>query len=206
MPRWLSDWRVWAGTGGGLALLAFLGRRQIGSAFASLASPVSISAGGLASGYDRTYQITATDRLWLARALLGEVAESGWESEARRIGGAAVLWALVQGYLYRGHRNYGSLTSFARGYCQPINPRWMVPGVDKCLVQPSACTPDRIARRQRLSAKSWESMPQQVRWLVEAWARGEVPNPVPGLTDWHANHWQGALVEVAGNWFGRKYG
>jgi hypothetical protein len=202
---WLHDWRAWVGAGGALALLGLVAfRRPLTRALASAVSPVAIDTSGLASGYDRTYRITATDKLWLGRALAGEVGESGWDSEVRRIAGAAVLWALIQGYLTRGHRNYSTLTSFTRGYCQPVNPRWMTPGVDRCADYPSACTPDRIARRQRLSSLAWTSLPQPLRWLVDAWARGEVPNPVPGLTDWHANQWTGATVQIGGNWFGAR--
>ena len=200
---WLRDWRVWVGGGGVLMLLA-LGTRRVVSAV-SAGSGTTIDRAGVARGYERVYQITPTDLLWLGRACIGEVNESAsaWESNATRVAGAAILWALLQGFLSRGYRNYGSLTAFARAYCQPINPRWAAGG-DLCLENQDACTAAQIARRARIAGTSWEALPQRVRWLVEAWGRGEVPNPVPGLTDWRAGSWAGAASNIGGNWFGAR--
>jgi len=201
IPGWLQSWKTWAGIGAGLALLG-LGGRRVYRAYT--VGNVQIDPTGLATGYGRTYRITADDRLWLMRALLGEVGESGWSSTATRLGGAAVLWALMEGYLLRGHRNYSTLASYARGYCQPINPRWAVAGADKCLEYPQSCTATQLARRARIAGWPLASVPSDLQQLVTSWSRGEVTNPVPGLTDWHASHWTGAVVEVAGNWFGAR--
>lgn len=122
------------------------------------------------------YQITQADILELARAGAGE---AGTNPQ----GVAAVLWALANHYMRVPAKRplYPSLGGFARAYCTPLH-----------------------AGRVH-STMPWSQIPQVVRETTTKWAKGCVPSPIGGRTDWRAS-WAGYnpsdAVNVGGNVFG----
>ncbi len=167
-------------------------------------------------GPGRRYQLTTEDLLWLGRALIGEVSEksSDWEEPGTWQGGAAVAWAMANNFMLLKARKridgqigtvrprFRTFLSLLKSYCQPINPIWADPNAGKCLERPEACTPRRIARRQRMRTKSWDNLPSNVKRLVLLWADGRVQNPIGEHVDWAAHQYSGAEINVSGNWFG----
>jgi hypothetical protein len=49
------------------------------------------------------------------------------------------------------------------------------------------CTPTRLSRRRDIQAKSWSNMPAELRFLVESFVAGRIPNPIGTRTDWLAS-------------------
>ncbi len=150
------------------------------------------------------YLLTEDDLLWLARATWGEAATSVQ-------GGAAVIWAMAQYHaliMGSGGRRpaFGTFAAMLRSYCQPINPIWASMEGSGCQRQPNRCTESHLARRRQITTASWESIPATVRQLVLDFARGQLPNPVPGAVDWNNLNWgdrsQIPVINVAGNYFG----
>lgn len=119
------------------------------------------------------YDITAEDRLWAARMLAGE---SGTDTTD----GAAVLWTMTQRFALG---RWTTLTALFRAYSQPINPIWAANG-SMCRVggryhgRPE-CSPERLARRARISSLNGDEIASPIRELVRRWDSGELPNPVP---------------------------
>lgn len=153
------------------------------------------------SGY--VYPITNTDLLWLAR-MVSPGAEGG--------NNVASLWTIASHHaMVRGT----SLTDTARNYSQPISPLWARGGT-KCgpggsaVGQPS-CSEAKLANRDRIAALQPADMPGA--WdLVQRWAAGQIPNPVPRATEWAdptvsasclaGSHGDCArLVLADGNWY-----
>lgn len=158
-------------------------------------------AGGRLRGPGVDYLLSNADLLWLARAVTGETGGQGGTSDA------AVIWAIAQNFvLVRGagdrRPRFAAFAECIRSYCQPVNPEWTSPTSAKCLQTPSACTADRIARRQTLQAASLASLPAGARNAVASFAAGTLANPVPDMVDWAAFSWNGAEVNIGGNWFG----
>lgn len=155
------------------------------------------------------YQITSTDRLWMARMLWGEVgrSDSAWQSGETQEGGAAVLWAMVNHYLTVGRKRdiYDSLGSFLQAYSQPISSRWADPGSDACRSNEAACSSDRTAFRQATRARSWSSFPINLRNLIDRFVAGQLHNPIGTRTDFRASgtgYFPSDTLTVAGNVFG----
>jgi hypothetical protein len=186
----------------GLAAKLIQGRRGRG-AMPDGRSPVTIQNRVMRGPTGATYTLTDDDLLWLGRAIYGEAG-------TRQRGGAAVAWAMAQNYMMTGPGGgprFAALPTFTallRAYCQPINPAWMDPNGPKCQRNPAACTERHLARRRSISGMSWESLPQSVRNIVQAFAEGTLPNEVPGLTDWATPRWAADNVEIDGNFFGAK--
>lgn len=150
------------------------------------------------------YTLTDDDLLWLARAVKGE-------AESNIAGGTAVCWALAQNFMLVGRRppRMTPFSRLVRNYCQPVNPKWDDPNGAACQRNPQACTPDKIARRRRLTTMPWANIDRPITDLVTRWAAGQVPNTVPGMTDWAAassGTWPGAQVNIGGNLFGVSAG
>jgi|GEM_PF-5027341 len=168
---------------------------------------------GVIKGPRSEYRLTDVDKLWLARALLGEVSESAarWQDSETKRGGAAVCWAMAQNFsLIRGPGDavprYSSFTLLLKAYCQPINPKWASSRTQKCREHPAACTERHLTRRRRVSTATLASMPAGLLDLVDQWVAGQIVNPIPGMTDWHARSFRGARVQIAGNHFGVSEG
>lgn len=154
-----------------------------------------------------TVEILHRDLLWLGRALTGEVGTWGRTAAQLREQRAAVVWALAQNLMLvvgSGNRRprYDSLAEIALAYCQPINPRWASIDAPGCAQHPEACTSERLERRRQVRALSWEALPEGTREVLEDFADGNLPNPVPGLVDWHANGYEGEVLTLGGNHFG----
>jgi hypothetical protein len=139
-------------------------------------SPVTISNRVMRGPTGATYTLTDDDLLWLARAIKGE-------AESSVPGGTAVAWALAQNFLLVGRRP-PRMTPFSlliRRYCQPVNPAWADPNGAK-----------------------WSAIPASIRDIVQRFAAGTLPNPIPGMTDWATPRWRADNVEIDGNFFGRN--
>jgi hypothetical protein len=142
--------------------------------------------------------LTDTDMLWLARALYGE-AGTGASQEHY----AAIVWALAQNMkLVRRPRLFTTFTAITRAYCQPVNPKWESLQSSGCVRRPDHCTEAHLARRRRIRTLQWSNIPANIRQVVDSFRAGTLSNPVPGLTDWKAGRWEGATVNMQGNWFG----
>jgi hypothetical protein len=133
------------------------------------------------------YRLTDQDLLWLARAIWGE-------ADTHRENGAGVAWAMAQYYATvlnrRGGRPaFSTFTALLRAYCQPINPKWASRDASGCRRRPDHCTERHLAKRRRVTGASWSEIPSQVRQLVREFAAGQLPNPVPRMTDWAAHDW-----------------
>lgn len=157
--------------------------------------------GGQLKGPGVTYVLTADDLLWLARAITGESGGAGGTPDA------AIAWAIAQNFvLVRGsggaRPRFPTFTACIRAYAQPVNAEWANAASAKCQATPSACTPERVARRQALQSTPFASLPAGARAVVSSFATGSLSNPVPGLVDWAAYTFPGASVQLGGNWFG----
>lgn len=137
------------------------------------------------------YEITWDDVLWAGRMITGEAGNEN----AASVEGAAVLWCMTSLLALRRGSSY---TSLIQRYSQPINPKWRADG-DFCVLggthpafrnnpRPDgsrnyhgtdSCSPDRLARRDRIQGLSWEDLRGDVQDLVVRWARGQVQNPIP---------------------------
>jgi len=168
-------------------------------------SRVYVANGVIVGPQGLRYTITSTDKLWLGRALIGEAGES-----PSRRHSAAIIWALTQNFALipssqGGIPRFQTFTGLVRTYCQPVNPSWAVPGEGKCLQIPTACTPERIARRARIRSLSWASL-GSVHGVIDAFVAGSLENPVPGLVDWTAREMPGGQINIEGNVFGIRPG
>lgn len=130
----------------------------------------STSQLGRIVGAGRSYQITSNDLLWLARAV---ACEGGNE--------AATAWTYAWRFIVKGWR--GTLADLVRAHSQPVNPIWDEASDERCVSNPSRCTPAQLERRARCASATWDSLPEQVRIKVLAWARGALGNPAPKATD-----------------------
>ena len=125
----------------------------------------------------QTYEVSDTDRVWLARSL--------WREGAPR---TAVGHTLLQRFASL-HPRYSTLTRFLRAYVQPINPQWFPTGYKhkrKVARLKKAGKHDRAAdeierarRRIGYARTPWEKIPQRYRELTDRLIAGAVPNPVP---------------------------
>lgn len=147
--------------------------------------------------------ITDTDALWLARAITGEV-----RADRPREAKLAVAWALANNLMLVARRSsstpprYSTFRALILAYCQPVNPLWRDPNGRKCREHPRNCTARQIERRQQLAVTPWADIAPDVREIVEDFRAGRTTNPVPGLVDWHASTYEGAVRQIGGNHFG----
>ena len=130
------------------------------------------------NGQERT--LTEEDKLWAARMVVGETGGDDPQSNA------AVLWSVLTRWLTKPSLQGMSWAQVMRAFSQPINPQWADASAPGCTRQPSACTETNLARRRQITSMPWSSIPQSVRDQVEAFARGRVANPIPGLNNFAA--------------------
>jgi hypothetical protein len=202
---------AWVRANPGLALAAASGA-FVGGWLAWLvyrAKFCGVFSRGLVIKGNEQYQFTQDDMLWLGRALLGEVTETSasWALPTTQRSGAAVLYALVNAYMLipAKRATYSTLSSYVRAYCQPLSSRWASSSASGCIASPNLCTPTHLARRARISSKTWAELPVFVRTLVEQFVRGCLSNPIGGRTDWRAEGFgyrPADPVVVGGNVFG----
>lgn len=147
-----------------------------------------------AAGY--RYRLTVEDLLWLARATQYEGGDH-----------ASTIWSYAQrAALYR----VSSFTQLVRGHSQPVNPAWDERTDRKCIDNPARCTEEELARRQEAATLPWTQIRPSVRAKVMAWARAELPNPVPRAVDFAnepvsrnfiSRHPDTVVIKRAGNWY-----
>lgn len=147
------------------------------------------SVGTITSEAGFVYELTEDDLLWLARAA---------KYEGRNE--VATMWALAQRFVEvreMGSTRYPTLKSLVLAYAQPVNPIWRRDGsmcrpggtwYDRCNdAGYCPCAENRLDVRDRAAT---DPVPDQLA-LARAWARGQVPNPVPRAVH-YATRW---LVE-----------
>jgi len=134
------------------------------------------------------YQLTPQDVLWAARSAFYEGGSP-----------ADVLWTETQRFTtMRG--SFSTFAVFVQAFSQPINPKWRRTG-EFCrpggkYAGTDACSPARLTRRDNAAMLSWATLykrnPELVA-VVLAWANGQLPNPVPRVTNFAdttvAAHW-----------------
>lgn len=162
------------------------------------AAPVSASElGQIRSKNGYVYQITPEDLIWLARSVQFEGGDH-----------ASTIWTYAQ--LQAKRRRSASLAGLVRAHSQPINPLWESASTSKCQQYPARCTPAMLERRRRARTTPWSSLRSTVRSKVLAWARAELPNPVPRAVDFADQTVSEAfirrnpgtqIVKRTGNWY-----
>jgi len=150
------------------------------------------------------YRITAEDRLWAARASDNE---GGLDP-------SDTLWTWTQRYsLPAFRRRYDTLAKLIKAHSQPVNPIWRRDG-SKCVpgsryYGTDRCSERRLARRDRAARMSFSETKPEVQRKVDAWAKGQLPNPVPRAVDFADEPTTRAflsrtpgsrLLKRAGNW------
>lgn len=112
-----------------------------------------------------TYQLTPSDLEWAARMIEGEGGDAG-----------AVLWTMAQRFALLHGDRFPTFRSLLQRYSSPINPRFNPCSAADVAAHPLDCSDAAQARRARRIASP--PSPEALE-LVQRWARGEVPNPVP---------------------------
>jgi hypothetical protein len=154
-----------------------------------------------------SFQLTPDDVLWSARAAAREDKDNP----------APVLWTFTQrGVLFKLLHSVPYLTTL-QGFSQPINPAWRRDGK---FCKPGGpyygkpeCSEDKLAARDWFANATWDQLQARYPKVVATtlqWARGELPNPIPGVTNFSAGsvaqHYltntPGArLYAKQGNWY-----
>ena len=148
---------------------------------------VYVQGGALHGPVGDPIPLTNADKLWLARAIVGE------SGGTNRRAAAAVTWAMAQNLMLVGSSppRMSTFTGIIRAYSQPVNPIWENRG-----------TAAQQARRARIRTLGWSSIPQTTRSVVDDFWAGTLENPVPEMVDFAAFDFPGSLVNIEGNIFG----
>lgn len=124
------------------------------------------------AGKTRNIHLDSKTALWVARMLIGE----GW----RGIKGSAVLWATINAYLLKPHRNF-DYQHYIRAFSQPINAGWLPGGHQykqaKIKGWNKSITPAKIRRRRKIQSMNWDEMPEGVKKLVNKFSEGKLEYP-----------------------------
>lgn len=127
------------------------------------------------------YTLTSDDKLWLARMMVGE----GADLEDRK----AQLWTIAQRFVFRAKRYERTIVKLVQNFSQPVDPEWRRDGV---FCRPGGeyagtahCSEAKLDRRERYATLTRSELREELE-LVEHWAKGHIPNPVPRAMDWHA--------------------
>lgn len=148
------------------------------------------------------YDLQWEDLLWYGRMLSGEAPPGTGRQEY-----AALLWCYTQRWanLRRGSGNGAVITvqgepvhtncpskfsAYLRLHSQPINPRWQRDGY---FCRPGGpnhgtdrCAPNILDRRDQKAQLPWNSISGDRQQALIDWARGRLPNPIPGHVDFAA--------------------
>jgi hypothetical protein len=153
--------------------------------------------------------ITDDDLLWAGRMIRGSAgSRSSGPVVAARLWVAATRDALLR---ERGRTTYPRFQDSFRSYSTAIHAGWQRNGA---YCAPTSthprrnelCTEAKFQRRERITRLTWADMGRELQDFVYSWARGQVPNPVPGAA--HTGEWgdsdqpAGAwTIEGSGNWY-----
>ena len=149
-------------------------------------------------------QLTDADVLWAARSCAGEILARGHES-ATETDEADVLWTLTQRYVrwLQLGKDF-DFTASTRSFSQPINPKWESLDAAGCRAYPSACTPEKMARRAALREAGWGDLAAldaangtRIVESTRLWAAGRLLNTVPNATNF-------AVPKVAANYMAQN--
>jgi len=196
----------------GIGAIAIIGYAlyRVARTYISTFSPGAAIANGVMSFPGTpSYQITQDDKNWMARAIWGEVSRdpAAWARADVQKGAAAVLWAFANNYMTVGQKRqlFSTFGTFIQAYSQPINPRWDEASDTKCQQMPSMCTADRLAFRQALRVKAWNTFPVELQNVVNRFVQGTLYNPIGRRTDFRAantGYYAADRMLVSGNVFG----
>lgn len=160
---------------------------------------VKIVRGHVSGPNGFSYTLTNNDKLWLGRAISGEV---DYRSQP---GMSAVAWALVQNFvLVRRSQRFATFVDLLRAYAQPLSAAWADPNSSKCQNNPQLCTTRLIERRLAIQSTPWDRLPIEIRLFVEDFMAGLVQNPIPEMVDYAAFTFDGQQTTIAGNNFGTQ--
>jgi hypothetical protein len=112
----------------------------------------------------RRWQITPSDKIWLARMAYGEAGSD-------IVGGAAVLWAVASRWVTKSRFQNMTFVELMRNFSTPVMFDCRSGNADYC---------------QRISSLSWDEIPIGVRNLVQDFVKGRVTNPVNGYNNFAA--------------------
>jgi hypothetical protein len=144
------------------------------------------------------FPMTAEDRLWLGRALVGETG-----GEDRRAA-AAVAWSMANRYRQKAARaGWPTFTVLLRNYCQPINPKWESLASSGCVRRPDMCTQAQLLRRASMRNLQWDQLPPVTKQVVADLSEGRLENPVGDRNTFAANRTSALDLNIGGNWFGK---
>ena len=135
---------------------------------------------GFISAGRRRFQLTWDDLLWSARMVYGESGVSAAELQA-----SAVLWCMTSRMAVG---RWPTFTALIQAYSQPINPRW-ARGGEFCGVggryhgNDRYCSETRLQRRESISNKTWDEIPEHIQNIVYRWATAQTANPIPRAVD-----------------------
>lgn len=120
--------------------------------------------------------VTDEDLLWMARMVEGETGGNNANH------GAAVIWTVMQRRVLGPKGRAMSLIEFMRAFSSPL---W---GEDRCAEGSKyhgtdACTDTARARRARIRTTAWDDLHDQAKNVTLKWAKGLVPNRIPGVVD-----------------------
>ena len=145
--------------------------------------------------------------LWLARMVVGEGGRYCGRAKA-----VALIWAIINRYMLWGGRwRYRSFVRLMRAFSQPINPRWMTGGdLAKKYIGRSAASAQRLKRRARICALTWDAIPRRVRQAVRDAQAGTLERPAIVIEKRRINNWASLKstpkkfpwgCDIDGDWF-----
>lgn len=139
---------------------------------------VAPSVGTITSADGFSYQLTPDDLDWLSRLLANE---GGSDS--------ANCWTMAQRFVLMRH-SFSTFRTMLQAFSQPINPKWLATGEfcrpgGQYAGNQTYCSAAQTAHRAQVQSPS-AHYPDKLAF-AQSWARGEIPNPVPGATDFRAN-------------------
>jgi hypothetical protein len=132
----------------------------------------------------KTYALTETDVIWLARSIRGECGANPSRESA-----AAVAWTMMNRFmLVPGFAKWTSYTDLIRAFSQPVNPAWFAGGLHCRPADPVAgteqgkfhgkkdCDPEKTAWRAKLSSMPLSSLGPAATY-ARAFAEGTLDYP-----------------------------
>lgn len=168
-------------------------------------SSIPINPGTMISPDGSRYQLTRDDVLWAGRMLQYE---SGGDTEQHA---AEIIWIAAQRHFWLSGNSSRTFTQTMQDFSQPINPAWRRNG-DACrpgalfngrpnYATTDSCTERLLALRDEAATKPWSELSPIPKRIVEAFATGQLANPVTGITDFasQSQRSDGTIVQIGCN-------
>lgn len=123
----------------------------------------------------RAVSIDSETALWIARMLIGE----GWKNGKA----AAILWTLMNRYMYSAHK-WPSFLTMIRNFSQPINDSWLPGGKKfeeyknyKTESAKQATSAAAVKRRKWIRTLNWSDIPIELQNIIAQFIVGQLPYP-----------------------------